>query len=124
MTGIVDEQLARLRVRERSVSPSEVHAPSPLAMVREWHEKFGQLVRDTPDASATYDEIAYRWSLIREELAELLVAMGARDVVAVADALADELYVLYGVAVSYGIDLDAVFAEVHRSNMTKTFDPS
>jgi predicted HAD superfamily Cof-like phosphohydrolase len=97
---------------------------SPGELIREWHEKFGQQVRDTPDASATLEEIAYRKRLVDEEAKELLLAMYDRDVVAVADALADLIYVVWGIAVSYGIDLDAVLAEVHRSNMTKTYDPS
>lgn len=60
-----------------------------------------------------------RVELIREEAAELATAAVAGDIVAVADALADVVYVAYGAAVTYGIDLDAVLLEVHRSNMTK-----
>lgn len=97
---------------------------SPLKMVRSWHEKYGQQVRDAPDPAAPDDLIELRRRLQEEELEELVEAMEARDIVGIADALADLLYVVYGTAVSYGIDLDAVFAEVHRSNMTKTHDPS
>jgi NTP pyrophosphatase (non-canonical NTP hydrolase) len=97
---------------------------SPGDLIREWHEKFGQQVRDELDVSATADEIHYRLALIAEEWAELQDAMFRADAVGIADALADLIYVVWGIAVSYGIDLDAVLAEVHRSNMTKTFDPS
>jgi predicted HAD superfamily Cof-like phosphohydrolase len=54
-----------------------------------------------------------------EELRELLEAMRAEDVTEIADGLADLLYVVFGTAVAYGIPMDGVFAEVHRSNMTK-----
>ena len=50
---------------------------------------------------------------------ELQAALGQKDVAAVAKELADLLYVVYGTAVSCGIDLEPVFREVHRSNMTK-----
>jgi predicted HAD superfamily Cof-like phosphohydrolase len=57
-----------------------------------------------------------------EELQELLDAMHSEDAVAIADGLADLLYVVFGTAVAYGIPMDEVFVEVHRSNMTK-LDP-
>ena len=57
--------------------------------------------------------------LIDEERDELKLALDAGDVVKVADALADILYVVYGTADTYGIPIDACFREVHRSNMAK-----
>ena len=60
-----------------------------------------------------------RQALIEEEVGELQAAAGAGDLVGVADALADIVYVAYGTAHVYGIDLDAVLDEVHASNMTK-----
>lgn len=60
-----------------------------------------------------------RVSLIEEEFKELLDGISRDDIVEVADALTDLLYVVYGAGHSFGIDLDACFAEVHRSNMTK-----
>jgi predicted HAD superfamily Cof-like phosphohydrolase len=62
---------------------------------------------------------ALRVNLIHEELGELIDAIDAHDMVEVADALADLLYVVYGAGVAFGINLNDVFAEVHRSNMTK-----
>ena len=62
---------------------------------------------------------ALRYELIREELEELHEAFGAKDIVEVADALADLLYVVYGAGHAFGIDLDECFLEVHRSNMSK-----
>ncbi len=57
--------------------------------------------------------------LIKEELQELFVAMAEKDIVEVADALTDILYVTYGAGHAFGIDLDACFREVQRSNMSK-----
>jgi predicted HAD superfamily Cof-like phosphohydrolase len=57
-----------------------------------------------------------------EEVEEFARAADACDPVAIADALADTVYIAYGSAVTYGIDLDAVLAEVHRSNMSKLDD--
>ena len=62
-------------------------------------------------------------SYIEEEARELREAVEAGDVVATADALADLGYVVYGAAWRFRIPLDAVVAEVHRSNMTKTPTP-
>ena len=65
-----------------------------------------------------------RWELLSEELRELGEADQAQDIVKVADAIADIVYVLVGTAVVHGIPFDAVFAEVHRSNMTKVNSPA
>tara|TARA_B100000497_G_scaffold8005_1_gene8369 strand:+ start:1346 stop:1690 length:345 start_codon:yes stop_codon:yes gene_type:complete len=62
---------------------------------------------------------ALRHELIREELEELDEAMREKDTIEVADALTDLLYVVYGAGHAFGIDLDACFLEVHRSNMSK-----
>lgn len=60
-----------------------------------------------------------RIRLLREEFEEYLVGEDRDDIVEIADALADIIYIACGTAVSYGIPLDRVFAEVHRSNMAK-----
>lgn len=60
-----------------------------------------------------------RHALILEELGEWYRADTDGDIVEVADALADLLYVVYGTALVYGLPIDEIFAEVHRSNMTK-----
>lgn len=65
-----------------------------------------------------------RMSLMVEELHELEVAMAYDDLVLVADGLADLLYVVIGTAVAYGMDLEPVFDEVQRSNMTKLGGPT
>ena len=60
-----------------------------------------------------------RVSLIKEELDELIEAMNKKDLVEVADALTDILYVTYGAGHAFGINLDKCFEEVQNSNMSK-----
>ncbi|MBO6479682.1 MAG: nucleoside triphosphate pyrophosphohydrolase family protein [Pelagibacteraceae bacterium] len=63
--------------------------------------------------------VQLRYNLIKEELDELSAAIKDEDIVEVADALTDLLYVVYGAGHSFGINLDKCFAEVQRSNMSK-----
>ena len=79
---------------------------------------FGQDVKTKPEFPDV-DTVALRYDLIKEELQELFEAMGEKDIVEVADALTDILYVTYGAGHAFGIDLDACFDEVQRSNMSK-----
>jgi len=60
-----------------------------------------------------------RLELIREEVEELNVGIEGMDIVEIADALTDILYVVYGAGHAFGIDLDTCYHEVHRSNMSK-----
>jgi predicted HAD superfamily Cof-like phosphohydrolase len=60
-----------------------------------------------------------RIALLEEEVGEYLEAVSESDLVGIVDALADIVYVIFGTAVTYGIDLDRVLSEVHRSNMSK-----
>ncbi len=87
-------------------------------MVRDFHERFGALVNDRPTWCGD-DVHRLRVALIEEELAEFRNAGEAQNLVEIADALADLLYVVYGAGVTYGIDLEPVFREIHRSNMSK-----
>lgn len=81
-------------------------------------DAFGQEVKRSPEFP-DLDTVALRYELIKEELQELFVAMAEKDMVEVADALTDILYVTYGAGHAFGIDLDACFREVQRSNMSK-----
>ena len=79
---------------------------------------FGQEVKLDPSFST--DKInKLRLSLIREELQELSDAMNKKNLLEVADALTDILYVTYGAGHAFGIDLDKCFSEVQSSNMSK-----
>lgn len=84
-----------------------------------FHEAFGLPVRNRPTVDIPAGEADLRQALLDEEVEELRAAVAAADVVGIADALADIVYIACGTAHSYGIDLDAVVTEVHRSNMTK-----
>ena len=79
---------------------------------------FGQEVKTKPSFST--DKInKLRLDLIKEELDELTEAMKNKDLLEVADALTDILYVAYGAGHAFGIDLDKCFEEVQNSNMSK-----
>jgi NTP pyrophosphatase (non-canonical NTP hydrolase) len=90
----------------------------PQQMVAEFHRHVGAAIRSTPTVDVPGAEM--RVQFVEEEARELREAVEAGDVVAVADALADLAYVVYGGALHFGIPLSEVFAEVHRSNMTKS----
>ena len=82
---------------------------------------FGQEVKDKPSFST--DKInKLRLDLIKEELNELTEAMNNKDLLEVADALTDILYVTYGAGHALGINLDKCFDEVQNSNMSKLDD--
>ena len=79
---------------------------------------FGQEVKKKSELSS--DKInLLRLSLIQEELDELTKAINENDILEVADALTDILYVTYGAGHAFGIDLDQCFEEVQKSNMSK-----
>ena len=86
--------------------------------VKTFMETFGQEVKTKPSFSS--DKInSLRYGLIKEELEELKEAMENKDLLEVADALTDILYVTYGAGHAFGIDLDKCFQEVQKSNMSK-----
>jgi len=86
--------------------------------VKTFMETFGQEVKIKPSFSS--DKInSLRFDLIKEELEELKVAMENNDLLEVADALTDILYVTYGAGHAFGINLDKCFDEVQGSNMSK-----
>ena len=79
---------------------------------------FGQEVKTKPSFST--DKInKLRLDLIKEELGELTEAINNKDLLEVADALTDILYVTYGAGHAFGINLDKCFEEVQNSNMSK-----
>lgn len=87
-------------------------------LVRQFHNVFGLFAADRPTVPS--DELAgIRQRLLEEEVGELAVAIQGRRLDEIARELADVVYVAYGTALTYGIDLDAVLAEIHRANMSK-----
>lgn len=98
--------------------------PTNLDLVKEFHAAFGHRIghvneTHTMDGAAWDELVALRTALIEEELAELKDAMFRRDPIDIADAVADLLYVVYGTGIVFGTPVNEVFAEVHRSNMSK-----
>jgi predicted HAD superfamily Cof-like phosphohydrolase len=86
--------------------------------VKTFMKTFGQEIKTKPSFST--DKInSLRYDLIVEELEELKIAMKNKDLLEVADALTDILYVTYGAGHAFGIDLDQCFDEVQNSNMSK-----
>ena len=86
--------------------------------VKTFMQTFGQEVKSKPSFSS--DKInELRYNLIREELDELKQAINNKDILEVADALTDILYVTYGAGHAFGINLDKCFEEVQSSNMSK-----
>ena len=86
--------------------------------VKQFMETFNQEVRKTPEFPSEKIQ-QLRLSLIAEEFSELKEAIAVEDIVEVADALTDILYVTYGAAHAFGIPIDDCFNEVQRSNMSK-----
>src|SRR5438034_10485198 len=89
--------------------------------VKEFHEVMGMEDNKTPTL-VDGETAGLRIAVIAEEFNELIHGVAKEDLVEIADALGDLLYVLYGAANAYGIDLEPVFNEIHRSNMKKV-DP-
>ena len=86
--------------------------------VKNFMETFGQEVKSSPSFSSTkINEL--RYNLIKEELDEFKQALDNNDLLEVADALTDILYVTYGAGHAFGINLDKCFEEVQSSNMSK-----
>ena len=86
--------------------------------VKNFMETFGQEVKSKPSFSSEKINML-RYNLIKEELDEFKQALDNNDLLEVADALTDILYVTYGAGHAFGINLDACFEEVQNSNMSK-----
>ena len=87
-------------------------------LVGDFMEAFGQDVQFEP-TWPDFNTRELRLELIQEELDELSDAVADRDMIQIADALTDLLYVVYGAGHAFGLDLDECFQEVHASNMSK-----
>lgn len=109
-------------VEPQTMARSLAELGQVLAQVLDFHEAFN-LPREPLPTAHVGDVVAHlRVRLLREEVEEFADATERRDIVAIADALADIVYVAFGSAITYGIDLDAVVREVHRANMSKLDD--
>ncbi|OUR92210.1 hypothetical protein A9Q87_06950 [Flavobacteriales bacterium 34_180_T64] len=89
--------------------------------VKDFHHAFKIGFRETPKASLGNDKNMLRYKLMREENEEYLDAANTDDLVEVADALGDMLYILCGTIIEHGLQhkIEEVFDEIQRSNMSK-----
>jgi predicted HAD superfamily Cof-like phosphohydrolase len=110
---------AAFRRSDNGVAGSPEGPVDIAAAVTEFHTAFSLPMQRSPSAEIDDALVSLRVDLLEEEVAEFVTASGKRDLVGIADALADILYVVYGTALTYGIDLGPVISEVHRSNMSK-----
>lgn len=102
----------------RSVEVDTLFESTNFELAGDFMHAFGQEVLTEPTCPSP--ELAkLRLELIREEVEELNVGIEGMDIVEIADALTDILYVVYGAGHAFGIDLDECYHEVHRSNMSK-----
>ena len=89
--------------------------------VREFHDSFGIENKNSPTVEVSYETKLLRYKLMREENEEYLEAAQSGDLVEVADALGDMLYILCGTILSHGLQhkIVDVFEEIQKSNMSK-----
>jgi len=92
-----------------------------IAAVTKFHDTFGLGKKETPTASLGKEKNLLRYKLMREENEEYLEAANDNDLVEVADALGDMLYILCGTIIEHGMQdkIEEVFNEIQRSNMSK-----
>ena len=126
--------------KDTTTSSAPTPAPSPMELVLQFHHTYSVPIRPFSDPTLDYERMNMRMSLIAEEFAELMGAVygpraraiieaatveavaaaeGERDGIEAADALADLVYVVYGMAIESGMNLDSVLAEVQASNLSK-----
>ena len=89
--------------------------------VREFHQAFGLGIKEKPIAKLSAQKLQLRFDLMQEENEEYLEAAKNNDLVEVADALGDMLYILCGTIIEHGLQdkIEEVFNEIQRSNMSK-----
>jgi len=92
--------------------------------VKEFHEIFKIGSREIPEGNLTESEYLLRYKLMQEENDEYLEACKKGDIVEIADALGDKLYILFGTILKHGLQhkIEDIFDEIQRSNMSKLDD--
>jgi predicted HAD superfamily Cof-like phosphohydrolase len=92
-----------------------------ISAVEKFHDSFGIENNYEPTTALTKEEIQLRYKLMREENEEYLEAANNNDIVEIADALGDQLYILCGTILKHGLQdkIAEVFEEIQRSNMSK-----
>ena len=99
----------------------EITLKQVIGHVETFHDSFGIKNHYTPTSALTEDEVMLRFNLMREENEEYLEAARKGDLVEIADALGDQLYILCGTILRHGLQdkIAEVFEEIQRSNMSK-----
>ena len=89
--------------------------------VQEFHEAFGLGIQHKPIAKLEYNKLKLRFDLMAEENEEYLEAAKNNDVIEVADALGDMLYILCGTIIEHGMQdkIEEIFDEIQKSNLSK-----
>lgn len=92
-----------------------------IAAVQEFHTSFGLGFKQEPTSQLTPEKVMLRFNLMKEENEEYLEAAQNGDIVEIADALGDMLYILCGTIIEHGLQgkIEEVFSEIQRSNMSK-----
>jgi phosphoribosyl-ATP pyrophosphohydrolase len=98
---------------------SAIEPWAPVDAVREWLLEAGLPIQAHPTLDVAPDARQMACALIEEEAAEFRAAVDASDLIEIADAAADLIWVTLEAAATFGIPIESVFAEVHRSNLTK-----
>lgn len=99
----------------------ELSVQNVIGMVRDFHDAFGINNLDSPSVKVDAKTLQLRFDLMKEENEEYLEAAKEGDLVEVADALGDMLYILCGTILSHGMQhkIEEVYSEIQRSNMSK-----
>lgn len=86
-----------------------------------FHQTYGLGINESPEAKLSEDRIHLRFNLMKEENEEYLEAAQNNDIIEIADALGDMLYILCGTIIEHGLQhkIEEVFDEIQRSNMSK-----
>ncbi|NMH27323.1 pyrophosphohydrolase domain-containing protein [Flavobacterium silvaticum] len=89
--------------------------------VKAFHTSFGLGYKEAPTSELTPEKVMLRFNLMKEENEEYLEAAQNGDLIEIADALGDMLYILCGTIIEHGLQykIEEVFAEIQRSNMSK-----
>ncbi|MCC5924524.1 MAG: nucleoside triphosphate pyrophosphohydrolase family protein [Crocinitomicaceae bacterium] len=92
-----------------------------LQNVETFHDAFGIVNNYSPTSDITLEQVLLRYKLMREENEEYLEAAKNGDIVEIADALGDQLYILCGTILKHGLQhkIEEIFEEIQRSNMSK-----
>ena len=106
------------------MSDTKLTLQDTINKVRAFHDAFKIKNNDVPTANLPEDHYKLRYNLMREEVEEYLDACKDNDIVEIADALGDQLYILCGTILSHGLQhkIEEVFCEIQNSNMSKLDD--